>query len=68
MSGRGITTVSGQKWGCHRCTANGVAKNAMATAAQHNKQKNHPTWSEQVMRTEYGAAGAAKSNGQKGLF
>jgi hypothetical protein len=55
MSAKGITTVKGQKWGCNRCAASGDAKNAMAVAAQHHKKTNHPTWSEQTMRTEYGA-------------
>lgn len=59
-----ITTVRDQKWGCNRCTAGGIAKNAMVMAALHHRQKNHPTWSEQTMRTEYGGPQTSQNNNQ----
>lgn len=64
LMSRGQTTVKAQKWGCGRCTAGGDAKNAMAMAANHHRQKNHPTWSEQTMRTEYGGGAPTKTTTQ----
>lgn len=68
MTARGFTIIRDQKWGCNRCAASGEAKNAMAMAANHHRQKNHPTWSEQTMRTEYGAGPRSKIDEQRSML
>ncbi len=65
---RGTTTTRDQKWGCNRCSAGGEAKNAMVMAANHHRQKNHPTWSEQTMRTEYGSGSRSKTEEQRSML
>lgn len=48
--------IVGGRGGCDRCSKQWSGPTALAQAARHHDQTQHPTWAEQTVRTQYGGA------------